>query len=213
MSAEKLNLIGISGHAGSGKDSIAKFIHTFYENAYIEHVADPLKDAASQAFGIARDCFDDTEYKNQVNEYWGVSPRAMAQFMGTEMFRNLAPQLLPEKRWGTFWVDRLHGRLFNLLNRGDEGIYEDGDTVIIPDVRFQDEVDYIIANGGFIITVRRPGYDGAVGISGHASEKISLLNIPTGANYGVNNYSSLPALFESVDSILKNNPYFTLSHK
>jgi len=209
-----IKLIGISGHAGSGKDSIAKYIHTFYQDVWVEHFADPLKDCASAAFGVARDLFDDPELKNVSIPYWNFSPRKMAQFVGTELFRDATIDIVSDPSIDhSFWVHRLQGKLLGELILDGEGEYSEGDTVLIPDVRFQDEVDWICANGGFIINVRRPGYEGAVGIPNHASEQLSSLNIPIGASYGVNNSTTLPQLFQAVESILENNPFFSLTRK
>ena len=49
-----VKLIGISGHAGSGKDSLAQHLHRIYTDTWILPFAGPLKDSCAQAFGIAR---------------------------------------------------------------------------------------------------------------------------------------------------------------
>jgi hypothetical protein len=196
----KLQLIGIHGHAGAGKDTIAKYLYTFYQNVYIEHFADPLKAAASTAFGIPLDEFNDPKTKNTVHPYWKVSPRQIAQFMGTEMFRDTASKLLPQVG-NDFWVQRLAGKLSAQLLLEDEGEYQEGDTVVISDVRFQNEVDFIISNGGVIITVERSGYEGNVGIENHRSEAGGLI-IPTVQSYKLFNNSTIPELFTAVEGIL-----------
>lgn len=195
-----IQLIGIQGHAGAGKDSIATYLHAFYKDVYIEHFADPLKACASAAFGIPVEDFSDPTLKNNPNSYWGVSPRQIAQFLGTEIFRETIGKLIPTSQ-NTFWIDRLTGKLSGQLLLGGEGEYDDGDTVITADVRFQNEVDYITNQGGVIITVERSGYEGNVGIPGHASETKGLV-IPSTQSYKLFNNGTIPELLASVEGIL-----------
>ena len=206
-----LRLIGIHGHAGVGKDTIGAYLHSNYCNVYGESFADPLKEACAWAFGLEREDFDDPDLKNIVNEYWGVSPRAMAQFVGTELFREHVDVLLhsgnsfQSKRIGqNFWIQRLAGRLTGALNEYKTNRYAPGDCVIIRDVRFQNEYDWIIANEGIVIHVTRPGYTGNVGISNHASEAGISFHTPE-ATFHVINDSTLEHLYEQVDAIVGNH--------
>lgn len=198
-----LKLIGIHGHAGVGKDTIGAYLQYNYCNVYGESFADPLKEACAWAFGLDRDDFDDPDLKNVVNEYWGVSPRAMAQFVGTEMFRTIVAQLL-KGTGDNFWIYRLAGRLTGALNEYKTTPYTPGDCVIIRDVRFQNEYDWIVANEGIVIHVTRPGHTGNVGISNHASEAGISFTTPE-ATFHVSNDSTLEHLYEQVDAIVGNH--------
>jgi hypothetical protein len=164
-----ISLIGITGHAGSGKDTVKEFLIETYARHYTISFADPLKEAASAAFGIPLDWFYERHLKEEPHPNWDVSPRAIAQFMGTEMFRETLWKLLPQVE-SDFWIHRASLRLNNQYVPVDEGEFESGDTVVIPDVRFQNEYDWIIRNKGIIIHLTRAGADGTVGIPGHASE-------------------------------------------
>jgi hypothetical protein len=197
---DKIQLIGIAGHAGVGKDTLCKYIYTHHRNTYREAFADPLKQACSHAFGIPIEFFSDPEAKNAEIEYWGVSPRQIAQFVGTEMFRNTIHSLVAEKQWA-HWVRRLAGKISGELLLDDEGEYEPGDTIIIPDVRFQDEVDFIKSNDGVIITLQRSGYEGNVGITDHASEAGGLV-IPHPHSYIIINNGTIPDMFNAFEGII-----------
>lgn len=87
MNLNKRVIVGIKGHKGSGKDTIASMIHyimavgttaanydgweTYDKSPKDEldvptiHFADKLKDDLSLMFGIARECFDSQEYKDE----------------------------------------------------------------------------------------------------------------------------------------------------
>jgi hypothetical protein len=184
-------LIGIHGHAGVGKDTLALYLADKHENVWGESFARPLKDACAAMFGIPRDYFDDPDYKNQLISYWKMSPRVIAQFFGTEIVRaNYGPD---------FWIDRLNQKLSNQQIDGPE--YNSDDTVIITDVRFQNEYNWIIANGGVIIHLTRPGADGKVGIPNHSSEAgINLHNKEK--TRAITNDSTLEVLYSKVDQAL-----------
>jgi len=169
-------LVGIHGHAGAGKDTLKELICVDRPNFFFYSFADPLKEAAAVAFGIPLSAFYNPETKELPNHYWGITPRVIAQFLGTEMFRECIPKLMPGIG-DSFWVERMEMRLSNCYVPEDEGLIIPTDTVVIPDVRFQNEYDWIIANEGIIIHLTRPGFDGTIGIPGHSSE--SKLNLHT----------------------------------
>lgn len=200
-----LKLIGIHGNAGTGKDTISAYIHSNYQKVYGEAFAGPLKDACAEAFGMDRDDFDDPDVKNLLNNYWGVSPRQIAQFVGTELFRTNIARLLGGACEHNFWIKRLEGRLTGALNEYQYNPYEAGDCVIISDVRFQNEYDWIIANEGIVIHVTRPGFTGNVGIANHASEAgIANFHTPE-ATFYVANDGTLDDLYEKVDVIVEHH--------
>lgn len=158
-----LTLIGISGSSGTGKTTLAERLAETMTNTFISCFADPLKEAASILYGISEDCFYISELKETRNEFWGTTPREIAQYLGTEVFRHTVSP--------SFWVDRMERRLSLEGNHGNshDALYEPGDTVIIPDVRFQNEVDFILAHNGIILHLIREGTK-PVGIPGHSSE-------------------------------------------
>lgn len=144
-------LIGLAGHAGVGKDTAAEALSQS-EGLTILGFATALKRACSIAFNIPIGLFEDPVEKNLVISEWGMSPRQMAQFVGTELFRN--------KIRDDFWVRRLE----------IEAEYYTASGVVVKDVRFQNEADWIWSKGGTIIHIFRPGHVGAVGIPDHQSE-------------------------------------------
>ena len=146
-------LIGIAGKAGSGKDAIADRLwehHSFLKISF----ADPLKLAAAAMFGLDLSHFFDREEKEAKIKYWGLSPRQMAQLLGTEATKPVFGD--------DFWVRRWY--LSFLLMK-------DTDHVVVPDVRFELEAEFIRRLGGTILHVRRPtaGLQGMDGL--HVSER------------------------------------------
>lgn len=198
ISLRDLKIIGIHGHAGVGKDTVADYLAR-YENVYREAFADPLKAACSAAFGIPLDWFNDPELKEQ-ETFWGVTPRKIAQFVGTEMFRETVDRLYQQNV--SHWVRLLEARLTGLsAPPAGSGFYEPGDTVIIPDVRFQDEANWIWETDGIIIHLKRQGCNGNVGIPGHASE--AGIDFNGDKSYLIHNNSTLGDLYETVDEMIR----------
>jgi len=199
LNLSSLNLIGVHGHAGVGKDTAVEYLNEKYEAVYGESFAAPLKRAAAEAFGIPLSHFNARELKEAPNEYWGVSPRKIVQFVGTELFRHHAHTLLGDG-YDTFWIHRIIGRLTgNLPPPEGEGYYEVGDTICISDVRFQNEADWIYSNGGWILHIVRPTFEGAVGIPGHPSE--AGITFPNSSNtWIIHNDSTLEVFHQALDS-------------
>jgi hypothetical protein len=205
-----LKLIGIHGHAGVGKDTAAAWITQNHLNCYGESFAKPLKAACAAAFGLPLEHFNDPALKEQ-ETFWGTTPRKIGQFVGTEMFRQHAADLYSDFSFAdtsrSHWINLLEARLTGISAPPEgEGFYEPGDCVVISDVRFQDEADWIWNNGGHIIHIGRPGYEGKVGIPGHASES-GITNWKPYHYAFIVNDSSLEVLYAQLTLILDKLPF------
>lgn len=175
-----MKLIGITGKAQSGKDSIAK--HLWSQHGFTRiALADPLKLAAQQMFALSRDQTWADEVKEDVIPYWGLSPRQIFQLLGTEAAKNAFGPDIWVKRWA---------RSYNIL--------ADTDNVVVPDVRFDVEAEYLRSRGGVIIEVKRgTGLNGSTG--SHASE----LGLSTLPDFSLSNEGSFDELFASIDKIME----------
>lgn len=145
---------GVAGFARHGKDEIGKHLIRDYDFERYAF-ADPLKRACAEMFGIPLEHFYSMEFKEKENEFWGFSPREMAQLLGTEGGRELFRD--------DIWVRRAQME-FDNLNSNLSGM-------VITDVRFENEAAWVREMGGVMIHVYRPGYeDHSVGKANHASE-------------------------------------------
>ncbi len=144
-------LIGITGLAGSGKDTLANAI---VEKSGVKYSwAYPLKQALNATFGWTMEMWDDRIWKETEISWLGKSPRQLAQTMGTEWARETVhPEL---------WV--MLG-----LQRYSEHTKTQQSPFVIADTRFDNEARAIHRNGGIIIKVLR---DDASPIFAHKSEK------------------------------------------
>lgn len=145
-------LIGIAGKARVGKDTTANFIcKEFWYERYA--FADPIK-AALGALGFPREIYDTDEMKERVIPEFGVSYRKMAQTLGTEWGRGLHQN---------FWL--------LLAKRKWESLHEFCPGLVITDVRFENEAQWIREAGGTVFHVVGPARAWTQeGTSKHASE-------------------------------------------
>lgn len=140
-------VIGITGKAGAGKDTVAAFF--VQEHGYVQYsLAYPIKAALNAMFGWDMLQWVDREWKEHVIPELGKSPRQMAQTLGTE--------------WGRGTVDE------NLwLTLAQAFVSTSECPVVISDVRFDNEAWLIHELGGELIRVSRRDTQS---VAAHASE-------------------------------------------
>lgn len=138
-------IIGLVGFIGSGKGTVRDILmreHGYHGCAF----ADSLKDAVSTIFSWPRELLEGDSntsraFRDRVDPWWShkfgyeVTPRLMLQKMGTEACRNN----LADNIWIAALEKRIHG-------------HED---VVISDVRFPNEIDFVRSAGGKIILISR----------------------------------------------------------
>jgi hypothetical protein len=132
-----MRLIGIAGKAGSGKDTVADYLkkhHNFESVAY----ADPIRAGMRAIFGL-RDVHFQHPCKEIVIAEYGKSPRQMMQTLGTDWARNLVNNDL--------WLI--------LAGKRISALHEQHINVVVTDVRFENEANYIRKQGGEVWHISR----------------------------------------------------------
>lgn len=146
-------LIGLAGKARSGKDTAASYLAAQY--ALLSYAfADPLKTALAQLFGLTSAHLEGALKELPLPDI-GKSPRELMQLLGTEWAR-----------------DMVHRDLWLLLAKQNISAQLDGDQshhngVIIRDVRFENEAQWIRSQGGVVVHIQRPD---AQPVAAHISE-------------------------------------------
>jgi hypothetical protein len=166
-----MNIIGLSGLAGSGKGGAAAVLVARFGFVKVS-LADEIKRICARVFGWNYDrLWGPSEKRNAPDPLWdGLTARKALQHLGTEWGRTMHPDV---------WVRRALQNAA-LIHNGyatyspDAGIIgSTGDPpcgVVIDDVRFENEVAAIHAVGGRVWRIDRPGA-GLTGSAGaHASE-------------------------------------------
>ena len=137
-------IIGLCGLIGSGKGTAGEILveHGFVPLSF----AGSLKDAVSAIFGWERallegDTDESRDFREDVDPFWTkkfgreITPRIILQEFGTEVVRNNCLD--------SIWVDSLERKL---------SLYE---NVVVTDVRFSNEIDFLRNLNGRIIQINR----------------------------------------------------------
>ena len=138
-------IIGLVGFIGSGKGTVRDILvrqHGYHGFAF----ADALKDSVATIFMWPRGLLEGDSnasraFRERVDVWWShklgyeVTPRLILQKMGTEACR----AGIADNIWIAALEKRIHG-------------YED---VVVSDVRFPNEIDFVRSAGGKIVRVKR----------------------------------------------------------
>jgi hypothetical protein len=160
---KNIKFIGITGVKRSGKDSIAGYLLAHLPNSQRVAFGDFLKTEA--ALSLASDYFFTKKLKvssreeldiifnnyysemhsDEIDERTGLAVkenyRLLLQWWGTDYRRNMFSK--------DYWISRLVEHVETI--KTEETTY-----VIVPDVRFINEAEFIIKNDGLVIKVERP---------------------------------------------------------
>ena len=166
-------VIAISGRSGAGKDAAADALQRVLAFKNVKF-AGPLKQAAAVLFGAPHECFCDNALKDVPHDALrGSTPRAVLQWLGTDVMQHglIASGLVPGIGRG-FWAHRLAEAI--------DALPPIDDRVVISDMRFQHELDFLRNRYGrhlLAIRVVRPSQPGRM--QEHESEmSVDSLDIP-----------------------------------
>lgn len=169
-------IIGITGRKRAGKDSVALVLKTM--GFAVDSFAAPIRHMVCEMLGWGP--LDLEQRKEEPLDFLGgVTAREIMQKIGTECGRRMIhPDL---------WLILLQRRLSKRQH----------ENVVVPDVRFDNEANAIIAAGGFVIEVKRPSTETA---DAHVSEAgIS----PSLVHAVIHNVGSLKLLESSTRELIK----------
>lgn len=152
-----MKIIGIVGNARSGKDTVANMIIEENINPFLkidkDSFAKPLKDMACAFFG--KDCESLELYKEDCESLYGINIRKFYQNTGALM-RQMNEDI---------FVELIDVRLTSIKN-------DPHTMIIIPDVRFKNEADYIKSfEDAILLKVERPSIDKSSPIYNDKSEQ------------------------------------------
>lgn len=156
-----MNIVGIYGFAGSGKTSLANILKQLFPCKFaVNHLADQLKREAAEYYGIPIETFYSHTKKDKRLSI-PVAPtdrttNAIITAVGASEYFTPRDLLIAYGAFRRFyyedyWIDKLLKEYSKCFEPNDKTI------LLIPDVRFQNEVLEIKSRGGLLIQVVRDG--------------------------------------------------------
>ena len=180
--SETKRLIGITGAAGAGKDTVKTLLkETMYLELSTYSFASPIYDTVMNLFGWTIVQLQDREFKETIDPKWGFSPRRAMQLLGTEFGRELREDI---------WIHFARVLLDSPFNSG----------LIVSDVRFENEAAFIRENGGTLLHIVRPYNPNAIAAT-HASE--GGVQFVEGTDHLIINDGTLEDLLHKLETTLK----------
>ena len=131
MSQNKAIVIAVCGARRAGKDTVAKVLEERYAFVNLKF-ARYLKDMIRSGFGLTDDEVEGNA-KDIVHPVYGVTPRAIMQFIGTDVMQYSLQNILPGVG-RVFWANRL---LMDVKQRFKESV----NRLVISDLRFLHEYE------------------------------------------------------------------------
>ena len=191
-----MNIIGVCGKGGSGKDTIANYLVDYHHYNRVA-AADAMKVDLCNYLDMDLETLEKIKNKEltlvdeydtdvEVRDYGTFSIRRFLQLYGMDMRYRIAD---------TYWLERS-------IKEKVEELGTNGETnIVVSDVRFEIEYDWIKNNGGQVIYV-----DGRTGLTENQSKHISEDFVNTTAkdkcDHVINNVGSLEFLFQQVEDYL-----------
>lgn len=168
-------ILAFTGYKGSGKSEAASYLVEHHDFVRVSFAA-PLKESAAALLGVTvaeleewkndprasvslkADWFDSSD--RSPDPCWvpgkvvTLSIRQFLQRYGTESHRDVFGD--------NFWVEQAMRHMQSLIAMGR-------DRIVIDDCRFENEREALVARGGRIVRIDRPGVEG--GADTHPSER------------------------------------------
>ena len=182
-------MIGFLAKRCRGKDIAADYVVSKYGYTKIAF-AKFIKLAVQNIFGFTDEQLYCECQKQEIDKNWGVSPRFVLQKFGTEICRTILPKVLGIDIGDDLWIKRSELWLQQTGNK----------LVVWSDVRFQNEVDYILSKGGIVIKLERHQSE-KDDLDEHSSEK-DIDNITNYTSLIIND-GSIDDLYKNIDNLIK----------
>lgn len=161
-------LIGITGRKFNGKDTLGNYYveqHGYIRLAF----ADALKNVCANIFNFSEEQLYGNK-KEEIDEFWNVSPRTIFQYVGTELLRDQLDKVIPNVG-KDIWIKVIEKKIFDILKINPNVKF------VITDVRFSNECNFIKTMGGVMIRVTRDCVNKLNNLNNYHSSEMEIDNL------------------------------------
>lgn len=187
-------IFGILGKKGHGKDTVSDYLVENY-GFEKEALATPLKNACREIFNFTDEQLY-TNLKEEVDPYWGIKPRIILQWLGTDVLRKEINKIIPGID-DNIWINSL---ILKYKNKQKDNPNLD---MVVSDCRFPNEIRELHKLGCIIIKINRPSL---VNNDEHESEK--NIDLIKDYDYEIINDGTLDELYDKIDKIMNKYNYY-----
>lgn len=185
-------VVGITGRKFNGKDTTALILCKKYGYQQLSF-AGPLKSLCQVVFGFTNEQVHGNLKETPDDNWYGLTPRQVLQFVGTNMFRDHMSEL--DQNFGqNFWLICAQKYMETIWKRDPTAHF------VISDVRFHNEVDFVKNLGGVVLRVKREAANSTV-IDPHISEQ--LIDTFDNIDYDIKNDGTLNDLNDTIERIFQ----------
>jgi hypothetical protein len=133
-------IIGLLGRSRVGKDTAATFIINKLgkDSTHVARLSQPLKTAAMSLYNFSASQVEEAE-KEVVDSRYASTPRECIQALCTHIMKMHGADFFSRQLFGRFDDGQFHGK-----------------CLIIPDIRFNHDINEVHKRGGLVIKVVRP---------------------------------------------------------
>lgn len=147
-------IIGLMGFKGSGKDTVAKILteYNFQSVSFAERVKKVLCEIFGWSFEMLEGhTTESRQWRDEVDQWWAeklgipdFTPRKAMTMIGTDLFRKHFDDRI--------WILALHKKIRNIQQTHNTNI-------VITDIRFKNEFDYVKQIADKTYRINRYSYD------------------------------------------------------
>lgn len=127
------HIIGLTGKKFHGKDTAANIIKTQNNKVVLLSFAEPIKKALSIIHVVPMSCFNDPLQKEKKLPLWDKTPRQLAQWLGSDVYRKQFDE--------DVWLKNMEMRI-NKKHVGKD--------IVITDIRYDNEALLVHKLGGTV---------------------------------------------------------------
>lgn len=186
-------LIGIHGKPRAGKDTVANYL--IEKHNYVRYGPSVrVKMTTAAMFDVPIEYLDDDKMKDAYDPFWKMTHREMMQKVGKECSRDIFGE--------DFWMRHVE-RFIHMMGKSER--YKTYAGVVLADLRYANEADWVHDQGGVVLIVKRDNRP-QVSNESHAAEH----GLPDEyADWIIKNNSTIKQLYDSLDSVISALPVWT----